>query len=90
MNNTIQELMKRKSVRVFTGEPISKEKKEMILNAAVQAPTAGNQQLYTIIDVTDPELKKKLAVTCDNQPFIAEADMVLMLSVSTNGLSIVG
>ena len=31
MNNTIQELMKRKSVRVFTGEPISKEKKEMIL-----------------------------------------------------------
>ena len=78
MNNTIQELMKRKSVRVFTGEPISKEKKEMILNAAAQAPTAGNQQLYTIIDVTDPELKKKLAVTCDNQPFIAEADMVLV------------
>ena len=80
MNNTIQELMKRKSVRVFTGEPISKEKKEMILNAAAQAPTAGNQQLYTIIDVTDLELKKKLAVTCDNQPFIAEADMVLVFA----------
>ena len=50
----------------------------MILTAATQAPTAGNQQLYTIIDVTDRELKKKLAVTCDNQPFIAEADMVLI------------
>ena len=78
MNSTIQELIKRKSVRVFTGEPISKEKKELILTAATQAPTAGNQQLYTIIDVTDRELKKKLAVTCDNQPFIAEADMVLI------------
>lgn len=78
MNHTIQELMNRKSVRVFTGEPISKEKKELILTAATQAPTAGNQQLYTIIDVTDVELKKKLAVTCDNQPFIAEADMVLV------------
>lgn len=78
MNNTIQELYHRKSVRVFTGEPISKEKKELILNAATQAPTAGNQQLYTIIDVTDRKLKEKLAVTCDNQPFIAEADMVLI------------
>lgn len=78
MNNTIQELYNRKSVRVFTGEPISKEKKELILTAATQAPTAGNQQLYTIIDVTDKALKEKLAVTCDNQPFIAEADMVLV------------
>lgn len=78
MNNTIQELFKRKSVRVFTGEPISEEKKELILTAATQAPTAGNQQLYTIIDVTDKTRKEKLAVSCDNQPFIAEADMVLI------------
>ncbi len=78
MNNTIQELRKRKSVRVFTGEPISSKKKALILEAATQAPTAGNQQLYTIIDVTDKALKERLAVTCDNQPFIAEADMVLV------------
>ncbi|MBR5597103.1 MAG: nitroreductase family protein [Lachnospiraceae bacterium] len=78
MNNTIQELTKRKSVRVFTGEKISPENKKLILTAATQAPTAGNQQLYTIIDVTDQELKEKLAVTCDHQPFIAEADMVLV------------
>lgn len=78
MNNTIQELYNRKSVRVFTGEKISPENKEMILEAATQAPTAGNQQLYTIIDVTDQKLKEKLSVTCDNQPFIAEAAMVLV------------
>lgn len=78
MNHTIRELYERKSVRVFTGERISKEDKEMILTAATEAPTAGNQQLYTIIDVTDQSLKEKLAVTCDNQPFIAEADMVLV------------
>ena len=78
MNNTIQELYNRKSVRVFTGESIAKENKEMILHAAFQAPTAGNQQLYTIIDVTHKSLKEKLALTCDNQPFIAEADMVLV------------
>ena len=78
MNHTIQDINNRKSVRVFTKESISKEKKEMILEAAFQAPTAGNQQLYTIIDVTDQKLKETLAKTCDNQPFIAEADMVLV------------
>ena len=78
MNQTIQELYNRKSVRVFTGETISEKDKNLILTAATQAPTAGNQQLYTIIDVTNQELKERLAVTCDNQPFIAEADMVLV------------
>ncbi len=78
MNNTIKELMERKSVRVFTGQKISAEDKKLILEAAVNAPTAGNQQFYTIIDVTDPALKEKLVDTCDHQPFIAEADLVLI------------
>lgn len=78
MNNTIKELIERKSMRVFTGQKISAEDKHLILEAAVNAPTAGNQQLYTIIDVTSRELKEKLVDTCDHQPFIAEADMVLI------------
>ena len=61
MNQTIRELMERKSVRAYTGESIGKEEKEMILRAAMEAPTAGNQQLYTILDITDPALKRELA-----------------------------
>lgn len=78
MNETIQQLFDRKSVRVFTEKEISKEDKTLILESAMQAPTAGNQQLYSIIDVTDEVLKKKLSVSCDNQPFIATAKMVLV------------
>ena len=77
-SETIEELLSRKSVRVFTGEHIPQEQKELILEAAVNAPSAGCQQLYTIIDVTDQEIKKKLVITCDHQPFIAEADLVLI------------
>ena len=55
MNNTIAELMERKSVRAFTDREISSEAREMILQAAMAAPTAGNQQLYTILDITDCE-----------------------------------
>lgn len=78
MNEIIQSLFDRKSVRVFEDRPIPEEMKQIILGAAVQAPTAGNQQLYTILDITDPELKQALSVTCDNQPFIAKAPMVLV------------
>lgn len=77
-SQTIEELIGRRSVRVFTGEKIPPEHKERILEAAVNAPTAGCQQLYTIIDVTDQTLKEKLSVTCDHQPFIAKADLVLV------------
>lgn len=78
MTQTIKELFSRKSVRAFSGEKIPPEHKTLILEAAVNAPTAGCQQLYTIIDVTDQDLKEQLVGTCDNQPFIAKADMVLV------------
>ncbi len=78
MNEVLKQLYARKSVRVFTDKEISADDKMLILRAAVEAPTAGNQQLYTIIDVTDQAIKDKLAVSCDNQPFISDAKMVLV------------
>ncbi len=78
MTETITQLNDRKSTRAFLDREIPKEAKEAIINAACQAPTAGNQQLYTIIDVTDRNIKDRLVETCDNQPFIADAKMVLI------------
>ena len=78
MNEVIRSLYDRKSVRVFTEQIITEDQKREILMAAMEAPTAGNQQLYTILDITDEELKQQMSVTCDNQPFIAKAPMVLV------------
>lgn len=78
MNETIRQLLERKSTRVFTNREISAEDRELILRCAAAAPTAGNQQLYTILDITDPELKKALSESCDHQPFIAGAKMLLI------------
>lgn len=78
MNEIIKSLHERKSVRVFTDQKITAEQKEEILYAAMAAPTAGNQQLYTILDIQDEKLKQRLAVTCDDQPFIAKAKLVLV------------
>ena len=78
MNDIIKDLFERKSVRVFENKPIEAEKKQLILEAAAMAPTAGNQQLYTILDITNNDIKKQLVETCDHQPFIATAPLVLI------------
>ena len=78
MNEVIQSLLERKSVRAYTDQEIPEEHVQLILNAAVQAPTAGNQQLYTILRITDPGKKHRLSVSCDNQPFIEQAKLVLV------------
>ena len=78
MNRVIQQLHQRKSVRVYEDRPIGPEEKRAILEAALQAPTAGNMALYTILDITDQNKKNALAKSCDNQPFIATAPMVLI------------
>ena len=78
MNEVIRQLAARKSVRAFEDRDIPGEVRAAILEAAAQAPTAGNQQLYTILDITDPALKERLAETCDHQSFIARAPVVLI------------
>ena len=78
MNEIIQQLIRRKSVRVFEEREISEDIVQEILTAAMNAPTAGNQQLYTIIRITDPQIKARLSESCDHQPFIAEAKLVLV------------
>jgi len=78
MNETITQLFDRKSVRVFEDRIITEEEKTLILDAAIQAPTAGNLHLYSILEITDPAMKNKLADSCDHQPFIAKAPLVLI------------
>lgn len=78
MNPIVESLNQRKSVRVYEDKLIPENEKQIILNAAIQAPTAGNMTLYTILDITDPVIKERLSVTCDNQPFIATAPLVLI------------
>ena len=78
MNEVLRQLHQRKSVRVYEDRPVKQEVRQAVLEAAVQAPTAGNMALYTILDITDQTIKDMLAVSCDNQPFIATAPMVLI------------
>ena len=76
MNDTLALIEARTSTRKYAETPITPEEREVILHAAMRAPTAGNLMLYSIIEITDPALKQRLSETCDDQPFIAKAPLV--------------
>lgn len=77
-NEVITQIKDRKSTRAFEEKPITKEVKDLIIEAAFQAPSAGNQQLYTILDITDQQLLNTVSFLCDNQPFIQTSNMCLI------------
>lgn len=54
-------IMTRRSVRKFKNKPVEKETVVKILEAAMNAPTAGNQQAWQFIVVTSREMLDKLA-----------------------------
>lgn len=80
MNKVIDSIVKRKSLRSYSKERISKEHMDILIQSAMRAPTAGNMMLYSIILIEKEETKKTLSKTCDNQPFIAEAPLVMVFT----------
>ena len=56
----MKEIFERRSIRKYTAEPVSPEQEEKLLRAAMQAPSAGNEQPWEFIVVRDPETLKKM------------------------------
>lgn len=77
MGNIFNVLERRTSTRSFLNKKIDSEIKNKIINASIISPTAGNMMLYSIIEVSDENLKNELSILCDNQPFIKDAGLIL-------------
>src|SRR5690625_652389 len=60
MNQTIQTILNHRSIRKFSDEKLTTEQIETILKSALQASTSSHVMAYTIIGVTDENLKSDL------------------------------
>lgn len=58
--NTLEAIRTRRSVRVFTGEPVKREILVELVRAAMQAPSAGNQQAWQFVVVDDRQILKRI------------------------------
>lgn len=78
MNEVINTINSRVSLRRYDSCEISNDDLEKIIESAIKAPTAGNMMMYSILKITDEKIKETLSETCDNQPFIKNAKVTLI------------
>lgn len=60
MNQVIETIMKRRSVRLYESKPIPKEILQIVMNAGNAAPTGGNAQNWRFVVVENKSFREKL------------------------------
>jgi nitroreductase len=63
-------ILKRRRVRNFVDKPIDPARIDRIVELTRHAPSAGFTQGQSFIVVTDPETKKAIAATCEEEEYV--------------------
>lgn len=88
-NTAIENIFARKSVRAYTSQPIEKEKVDLLVKAAMAAPTAVNKQPWAFVVVDDRTVLDKLAAELPYAKMTAQAPLAIVvcgdLSKALNG-----
>lgn len=86
--STIDVMEAHTSVRRFVDEPIHHDLLETLIEAGTRASTSSNMQAYTIITVTVPEHKKRLAELCADQTQIHQSAVFLAFCADLHRLEL--
>ncbi len=76
-SETINVLNNRVSVRKFTDQPVDDATVDLILNAAIRAPTSSNIHAYSVIVVRDQAVKEQLVPVTGGQKHVANTPVFL-------------
>lgn len=72
-------IFNRRSIRRYEDRPVEKEKIERLLRAAMQAPSAVNQQPWEFIVVEQKETLEKLSEVCAYSKMVSRAPLAFVL-----------
>jgi nitroreductase len=74
----------RRSVRAYRRIPVEAEQLDKVLQAANQAPSAGNLQAYRIYLARGDSIRARLAQAAGDQDFLTQAPVVLVFCADPN------
>jgi nitroreductase len=72
-------LFKRRSIRHYTKEPIKPESIELLLKAAMAAPSAGNQQPWHFIVIQDRRILEEIPNLHPYAQMVMEAPLAILV-----------
>ena len=61
MNNTIKDIITRRSVKKYKDKPVEMELVEQIVTAGTYAPSGMNKQAAVILAITNKEMRDRLS-----------------------------
>jgi len=70
MNDVIELLQSHRSIRKFDDRPIDQETINTIIASGQAAATSSNVQATTVIQVSDPQVREKLAAAAGGQKYV--------------------
>ncbi len=82
----MREIFHRTSVRQFEDRVVEQDKIDQILRAAMQAPTAGNQQTWEFYVVENKELLEKLSKASPYAGCAANAPVAIVVAYRDGGI----
>ncbi|HEX5338526.1 MAG TPA: NADPH-dependent oxidoreductase [Gallionella sp.] len=81
MNETLRTLQSHRSIRSYTGEPVSDAMLDQIVRAAWHAPTSMNAQEISLVVVRDADKRARIAELAGGQPWIAQAPVFIAIVI---------
>jgi nitroreductase len=78
--DAITTLMTRRSIRKYTQEPVSEELLKVLLEAAMNAPSAGNEQPWEFIIIRDRKLLAQIPTFHPYSRHVKDAPMAILVS----------
>jgi nitroreductase len=77
--DALEAIRTRRSIRKYTDRPVEAEKVQILLEAAMLAPSAGNQQPWRFIVIDDKALLEKVPEINPNAPMAPKAPMAILV-----------
>ena len=78
-------MMSRRSIRKFTGEPVDDATVQRLLRAAMAAPSAGNEQPWRFVVLSDREMRVKVAGCSPYAGMLPDAAVAIVVCGDTVG-----
>src|SRR5690625_667779 len=89
MNETIRLLHGHRTIRKFTEEQLTDEEVKTIVEAGQRASTSSNVMAYSIIGITDGNLKKELRKV-SGQPYVEKNGYLFVICADLNRIALLG